>query len=315
MLKKILTIGFIGLIFVVIHGCSKRDEAKKIDLNKREPDKVISVNNTQKPLRIAVGSIITPRAGFAFYRKLIEYIGEKLDRPVKLVDRESYSDINKLIKFGDLDVAFVCGRPYVDGHEEFGMELLVAPEVSGKTVYYSYIIVARDSPIENFEGLRGKSFAFTDPMSNTGKLVPAYMLAGMRETPDSYFKNYIYTYAHDKSIKAVAQGIVDGAAVDSLVWEYVHSSTPELTSKTRIIAKSPPHGITPVVVPKGLDPELKKKIKHILLNIHEDERGKKIINRMMIDRFVVVDDSQYDSIREMKSFVAGQETEEVKLQQ
>jgi pimeloyl-ACP methyl ester carboxylesterase len=53
----------------------------------------------------------------------------------------------------------------------------------GAAVYYSYIIVPEASPVRAFAELRGKSFAFTDPLSNTGKLVPTYMLARMNETP------------------------------------------------------------------------------------------------------------------------------------
>lgn len=228
---------------------------------------------------------------------------------MQFVDRKSYAEINKLIKLGDIDIAFVCGLPYVDGHEEFGMELLVAPQAYGETVYYSYIIVSSDSPIESFEDLRGKTFAFTDPLSNTGKLVPTYMIAKMGETPDSYFKKYVYTYAHDKSIKAVAQGIVDGAAIDSLIWEYLNHTNPEFTSKTKVIQKSPPCGIPPVVVHPGIEPELKKRLKQIFLNAHKDEKGRKILKVIMIDKFVVIDDSAYDSIREMKSWIAKQKEE------
>lgn len=43
------------------------------------------------------------------------------------------------------------------------MELLVAPEVRGETVYYSYIIVPSDSPAQRFADLRGLTFGFTDP--------------------------------------------------------------------------------------------------------------------------------------------------------
>ncbi len=191
----------------------------------------------------------------------------------------------------------------MDGHDQFGLELLVAPQVNGKTEYYSYIIVHIDSPVTTFEGLRDKTFAFTDPQSNTGKLVPTYMLVKMNETPDSFFGKYIYSYAHDKSIKAVGDKKVDGAAVDSLIWEYYNKVRPEITSKTKIILKSSPYGIPPFVVSSGIDPETKNRLRKILLSLHEDEKGKKILKKMMIDKFVLVDDSQYNSIREMTALI------------
>lgn len=303
---RILILILIILGLTIVYGC-RNDQPREINLEKREPSKTVQRQPAEKPLRIVVGGMITPREGFAYYRRLLDYIGEKIDRHVQLVDRESYAEVNELLREGKVDAAFVCGGPYVDGHDEFGLELLAAPVVYGEARYYSYIIVSRNSDIGSFEELRGKRFAFTDPMSNSGKLVPTYMLAMMNETPETFFNTYIFTQSHDKAIKAVAQGIVDGAAVDSLIWEYSNRTDPVFTSKTRIIKKSLPYGIPPVVVHPGLDKKLKEALSDVFLNAHNDEKGKKILEKMMIDRFVPINDSAYDSIREMKAWVVKQE--------
>jgi phosphonate transport system substrate-binding protein len=304
---RILTLILIILGLTIINGC-KNDQPREINLEKREPSKTVQRQPAEKPLRIAVGGMITPREGFAYYRRLLDYIGEKLNRHVALVDRESYGEVNELLKKGEVDAAFVCGGPYVEGHKEFGLELLVAPVAYGEANYYSYIIVAKNSHINAFKDLLGKRFAFTDPLSNSGKLVPTYMLARMNETPDTFFNTYIFTNSHDKAIKAVAQGIVDGAAVDSLIWEYADRINPVFTSRTKIIEKSPPYGIPPVVVRPGLEPALKGILREIFLNMHNDKKGREILGNMMIDRFTLINDSAYDSIREMKAWVAEQES-------
>jgi len=83
-------------------------------------------------------------------------------------------------------------------------------------------------------------FAFTDPDSNTGRLVPTFWLSQIGERPESFFSKTIYTYSHDNSILAVNRALVDGAAVDGLIWEYYHRKNPVFTSKTRVIRKSEP---------------------------------------------------------------------------
>ena len=158
--------------------------------------------------------------------------------------------------------------------------------------------------MKRFDDLRGKTFAFSDPDSNSGKLVPTYMLSRMNETPDTFFKKYVFTYGHDKSIKAVAERLVDGAAVDSLVWDYLDKTDPEYTSQTKIILKSPPYGIPPVVVRPGLDGKMKERLKDIFLNVHNDEAGREILKGMMIDRFVPANDSAYASVREMQAWTS-----------
>jgi len=306
-MKKMFLFVIILIIFSFTSGCNQNEDISRINLSNKIDDQQLqqsAANHTaDAPIRIAVGGMITPKEGFAYYRKLLDYIGEKSGRKVEFVDREDYAEINDLVKKGEVDVAFVCGGPYVDGHKEFGMELLTAPVAYGDMVYYSYIIVSKESPVNSLEELRGKSFAFTDPLSNTGKLVPTYMLAKINFTPESFFKRYDYTHGHDKSIKAVATGIVDGAAVDSLIWEYANRTNPEFTSKTKIIIKSPPYGIPPVVVRHGLDSELKERLRHIFQNTHNDAKGKEILKGMMVDKFVPITDSAYDSIREMKQWV------------
>lgn len=303
-MKTAFTFAAIALLGVMFQGCAREDEVVKIDMVKRESTKAAQTGKDEKPLRIAIGGMITPREGYAYYRQFLKYMEKKLNLPIKLVDREDYAEINAMIKAGELDVAFVCGGPYVDGKSESSMELLAAPKAYGETVYYSYIIAPIDSPVEKFEDLRGKRFAFTDPMSNSGKLVPTYMLSKIGETPEKFFGEVSFTYAHDKSIAAAARKIVDGAAVDSLIWEYANRKDPKFSSKTKIILKSPPYGIPPVVARAGMDPLLKEKIQSIFLTAHNDPEGKEILDKMMIDEFVAIEDGAYDSIREMKSWIS-----------
>jgi phosphonate transport system substrate-binding protein len=260
-------------------------------------------------LRIAVGGMITPQEGFGYYRQYLDYLGEQVGLKAEFVDRTDYAEINKLVKSGNVDVAFVCSGPYVDGHRDFGMELLVAPQAYGKSVYYSYIIAPHDSPARSLKDLRGKRFAFTDPLSNSGALVPTYMLAKMGETPASFFRKLIYTSTHDKSIRSVAENLVDGAAVDSLIYEYMHKTHPEITARTKVVQQSPPYGIPPVVVRAGLDPAFKDRLRQVFLTAHRSEKGAAILKGMMIDRFVPIEDRAYDPVREMKRWVAERESQ------
>ncbi len=292
------------LLLLGICGCDGQPSPRKIDLSKVEAveGKLIPKSNG-KPLTICVGSMITPKQGYEYYRQMLEYIGKKLNRPIRFQDKTTYQEVKNLLKMGETDLAFVCSQTYVEGHAEFGLELLAAPQVDGQTVYYSYIIVPRGSPVKQFSELRGKRFAFVDPLLNTGHLVPVYKLVQSGEKTDSYFSKYVYTYAHDKSIQYVAQGVVDGAAVDSLIWEYDRSFQPESTSMARVIEKIGPYGIQPVAVRPDLDPETKEKLRQVFLNMHQDKDGQNILKHMMIDKFVAIDNSRYDSIRQMLAYI------------
>ena len=309
-LTKWITTCFCMLALLLIAASCKKQEAAPAPQKSGKPVQGIMTSAGGRPFRIGMGAMITPREGFTYYNQLKEYIEQRFGQPIQLIDRGNYSEINHLLETGDIDAAFVCSGPYVEGKERFGMQLLAMPLVKGKPIYHSYIIVPQESPARKLEDLRGKTFAFTDPKSNTGKLVPTYMLAKIGETPQHFFSKIEHTYGHDNSIRAVAEQLVDGAAIDSLVWEYLAIKTPDLTAKTRILLRSEPYGIPPFVVRPGISAGQKEKLKQILLHAADDEEGRRILKGMMIDGFVPGDDRNYDTIRAMNSCLVGQEKQQ-----
>lgn len=292
---------------LLLAACERPPEAKKISLaEKLEAGKSPEVPLASS-LRVAVAAIISPYETFDSYRDLLRYLEGRLGIPTELVQRESYQEINNLIGQKKLEVAFICTGAYVDGRDSEDMELLVAPQVKGEPVYYSYIITAAEAPFRDLEDLRGRRFAFTDPLSNTGYLAPRYLLLEKNERVERFFQSTIFTHSHDRSIEAVAKGLVDGAAVDSLVYDALAEARPQLIAKLKIIARSPPFGIPPVVVPRQLPSERKEQLRSLLLGMHDDPVGKEILRRLGIDRFVQVDDSLYDRVREMLDRVRAQD--------
>lgn len=255
-------------------------------------------------LTIAIAGMVTPKEGLDYYLSLSEYVGEKVGKPVRLIHKADYGEVSDLLEAGKVDVAFVCSGPYVVAHDAFGLELLCAPVVNGQPSYNSYIIVPVSSEATSWASLRGKRFAYTDPESNTGHTVPKFMLEELGEDPESYFAESFYTYSHDNSIKSVATGEADAAAVDSLIWEYGNDTDPEYTSKTRILLKSEPYAIPPVVTRPGLDDELTEKLRAAFLDADEDPAGMAILRHMRIEEFVVIEDSAYDVVREMNERLA-----------
>ncbi len=262
-----------------------------------------SFSRQNNVIKIGVSSMITPVDAVKYYQEIIDYIGEQIRQPVQMVHRRTYDEMDTMLERGEVKVAFICSAPYVKNREKFGVELLVAPSVNGKATYHSYIIVHKDSPVQSFPELKRKFFAFTDPKSNTGKLYPTHMLKTMGFTPEKFFKKVMYSYSHNKSVELVAKKVVDGAAVESIVYEYMVKKGSPYVKQTRIIKRSPPYGIPPVVATKDIDPNLKKKIKDAFLNMNRTEKGRAILNAMMIDGFVQISDNAYDSIREMERSV------------
>ena len=299
----------LALLFL-LSACNDEHGKRVVDFSDTVPvDRPGAMVAEHDSLRVAVGAMVSPKETMSYYQQLIDLMGATLGKRVELVQRKTYGEINELLGKGEIDLAFLCSGPYATEKNKYGFELLATPEINGSHFYQAYLIVNEKSPFKDLEDLRGKTFAFTDPDSNTGRLVPTNWLQELGERPETFFRDVIYTYSHDNSIAAVAKGMVDGASVDGLVWDYFSKHNPALTSSTRIIRKSDLYGIPPLVASKRLSEDIKKTVRDLLLSLHKHDKGKKILGQLMIDRFVEPQDQWYDSIRRMQQSTGGSRVE------
>ncbi|MFH1019457.1 MAG: phosphate/phosphite/phosphonate ABC transporter substrate-binding protein [Pseudomonadota bacterium] len=289
----------LGLLVFLLAGC----EAGQQEKQGQEP--LVRLDNLQElpvghpepdlqALRIGVGAILSPQGTVLSYQPLIDYLGRKMGKPAILVQRKTYQELNDLLARNVVDLGFICTGAYVEGARNGEVSLLVVPRINGKTTYRAFVIVPAASQSREVADLRGKVFAFTDPLSNTGYLYPLSLLHGLGQQPDTFFGRTIFTYSHDRSMAAVMEGIADGASVDSLVYELAGKRNPEIFKRTRVIRESPDFGIPPVVVPRSIAPEKKTLLKELLLGLHRDAEGEKALAVLGVERFVEPEPGRYE---------------------
>jgi phosphonate transport system substrate-binding protein len=292
------------ILALILAGCNAVAGTPAIRLSDLRP-LPSPASGDELPLRVAVAAVISPKGTVESYQLWLDYLSERLDRPVELVQRRTYAEINDLVESGQVDLAFVCTSAYLAGSRDFGMQLLAAPQVNGQTVYYSLLIVPADSPAESMADLRGGVFAFTDPMSNSGRNYPTYLVQQLDSTPEVFFSRTFFTYSHDDAIRAVIDGLADGAAVDSLVYDFAVARDPGLGEKTRVVHRSPPFGIPPVVVSPSVRPQLKAELQALLLGTADDPEGQAALQAIGVERFVEITDAAYQSARVLQATVGN----------
>ncbi|CAG0987200.1 putative phosphite transport system-binding protein PtxB [Anaerolineales bacterium] len=297
-MKKLLFL--LVLVFTACSTIPQTEVVGQVDLNNLQPLPT-PVGHEAVPLRVAVAAVISPKGTVESYSPFLDYLETKLNRPIELIQRRTYLEVNDLIEHGEVDLAFVCTSAYIQGHDTFGMELLVAPQVGGETTYNSYLIVPTLSNVQSMKDLRGKVFAFTDPISLSGRVYPTYLVQELGSTPEEFFGRTFYTYSHDEAIRAVASGVADGAAVDSLVYDYAVARDPSLAEKVKVIHRSPDFGIPPVVVSPFTRPQVKADLQSLLLEMADDPTSSEALVSIGVERFVIIDDDVYDGVRALVS--------------
>lgn len=234
----------------------------------------------------------------AFLNDWRAYLEARARAPLRFLQRGSYREIVNLLRKGELDFAWVCGYPFVRHLRE--LRLLAVPLFQGKPLYRSYFIVpASDVRTRSILDLRGRVFAYSDPDSNSGYLYPTYSLVMLHERPDAFFGRTFFTWAHRKVVEAVAAGLAQGGAVDGYVWETLEKLQPQLTAKTRVVAKSPEFGFPPFVARQSVAKPVFADLQGALLHMSGDAEGKALLQRLNLDGFAAGGDRLFDGIAAM----------------
>ncbi len=136
-MKKRRWFCFLALVFsLLLAGCGSVPTESAITIKLSDPQPLPTPSSKEvTPLKVSVAAVISPQGTNNSYQPLLDYLGEKLKRPVELVQRRTYAETNTLVETGEVDLAFVCTSAYVIGHEQFDMRLLVAPQVKGATTW------------------------------------------------------------------------------------------------------------------------------------------------------------------------------------
>lgn len=233
----------------------------------------------------------------AFLHDWQTYLQRELGRPVVFVQRRSYREVSELLLAEKLDAAWICGYPYERYRDR--MRLLATPTYQGEPLYRSYVIVpSSDQQTTSIADLGGKIYAFSDPDSNSGWLVPNAQLTRLGKDPSSFFRKTFYTWGHRRVVDAVAAGLAQGGSIDGYVWDTLSLQHPELTQQTRVAERSPKYGFPPLVTRSLLpDPDFKQ-LQAVLVAMSGNADGKAILRKLNLDGFQVAPESVFASINE-----------------
>ena len=214
------------------------------------------------------------------------YVEEALGVPTRLFTPADYNGVIQGLVGGSLDFAWLGASAYAAvyvSNPDAVEPILVKTNLDGSYSYHSIGFARVDSGVSSLEDMKGKVFAFGDPNSTSGYLIPSVEIpTAINATMDSgdYFGEVRFVGGHEQTIIAVYNGDVDAGVTwaDGLGnWEDGYNSgalrkaaDAGLVDMNEMVeiwrSKSIPEG--PIVLRQGLPQDAKDKVYEVLANLH-----------------------------------------------
>ena len=234
---------------------------------------------------------------------ILNQLSKDLGIPIKQVASTDYRGSIEALKFNKAQIGQLGPKGYIEAsnHNYANVEPIVQLQhANGSLGYRSCLIVHAESDLFSPEDIAGKTFAFNDPNSTSGYLVPmTFFLMEMGIEPKEYFSKLTFSGSHEASILAVVHQKVDVAStnvpdVQQMVRE---GKVPRGAVRVIWVSKLIPND--PIVVRKDLPEGLKQAIQQALVTMHTRHPQAFAEGGAWIGGFVQAGDAKYQIIREL----------------
>lgn len=260
-----------------------------------------AIGTAQNPIRMAIVPSVERQTLITSGDELSKMIQKQTGYFVKVSVPTSYAAVVEAMGSKQVDVGWLPPFPYVLARQKFGANVILKTVRGGSASYNGLIVVRSDSGIKKLADLKGKRFAYVDPLSTSGCVYPKILFIKNGYDPEKFFSKTYFAGSHDAVVVAVVRGQVDAGAIYggpvSDAREQTIKAIPDVMEKTKIIAKTDPIPNDTVSVRKDLPADVVKKLTDGLIAVAKSEEGRKTILTLYgIDSLVPAKSSDYDSV-------------------
>jgi len=237
------------------------------------------------------------------WNPILAQLEKDLGVKVKAATATDYRGTIEALKFKKAEIGHLGPKAYVEASNNnyANVEPIAQLRLSnGSLGYRSCLIVHTDSDIFGPEDMAGKTFAFNDPNSTSGYLVPStFFMTEMNVDPKKLFSKVTFSGSHEASILAVANKKVEVASTNIPDLQQLTRENKVPRGALRVIWVSKLIPNDPIVVRKDLPASLRSAIQESLVSMKD--RNPDVFKEIgaWLGGFVPADDGKYQVIRDL----------------
>ena len=234
-----------------------------------------------------------------------KYLEQETPYKFKISVPNSYIAVVEAFGTKRADISTLNTFSYILAYEKYGTQALLTSIRYGKPTYQGQIIARADSKVKTLRDIQGKKFAYVDPSSTSGYLLPKKLFIenGVKPSETIFAQKHdnVVTMVYNKQVDAGATyhtPIADGKINDAR--KLVKTQYPDVEDIVKIIFLTEPIPNDPIVFRKDLPEEMKTIIADAFIKYVGTPSGKETLNAI----FSITDlkkstDKDYDEVRVM----------------
>lgn len=232
------------------------------------------------------------------FKGLAEHLTKELGIPVEVISASDYAGIITAMAAKNIELAYFGPKSYTEAAEKANAQAVALEKgKDGQPGYYGVVIAKSGSGMKTIQDAKGKTFAFTDPNSTSGYLVPNILFyRDLKTKPEEFFKEVKFSGSHGASILSVKNGSIDTAATNNVDLDRAATKGDARWEDFVILWKSELIPGSPMVVRGDLPESLKKAYGAALLKFNDNKDG---LVKLQIGGYEPATDQTYDVTRYM----------------
>lgn len=230
----------------------------------------------------------------AAYGPLLEHLGREMPGSRFVLEAsKDYGDFeNKIRSRGP---AILLPNPW-QALEAMGAGYTILAMAGDPEDFVGLVLVRKDSSFKRLEDLKGKVVSYPSATAVAACLLPqeAFHRAGIDPTRALVNR---YVGSQESSILHVVMGLSAAGATWPPPWRAFQKSHPREVAQLRVLHTTR-HLVNNAVMVRGDVPgDVQKRIREILIHLHEFPDSRRVLEPMQTQRFLPATDRDYDTLR------------------
>lgn len=286
---KFLVMKYLASLTLLLNlfACNKQEKTYVPQFSEKKNENISNI----REYVLAVHPLHNPERLQKLFNPIANYVNQRIKNArLKIEASNSYAEYNEKIKSKTIE--FLLPNPYQTlNAKKFGYHVFA--KMGDDEVFSGIGLVRIDSGIKNLKDLKNKIITFPAPTALAAAMMPQLYIQNNGLNIKQKEATLKYVGTQESSILAVYHNSAEMGVTWMMAWNSFVKDNPEIAKKLKILFITKPLINNSLMAREDIDKGLIEQIQNIIVNMHKDPEGMKILENIKLSKFESANDQTY----------------------